>query len=377
VIYFDNNASTPISPVVRSAIMSAMEDFVGNPSSDHDSGRRIRQAVEQCRTSLGAWLKTDAESIVFTSGATEANSASILGATSRPKSARIITTPVEHPSVLRAVEYAENQGCEVHHVRVLPTGLLDVEHLEALVRSQDDVVAVQWANGETGVIQPVDKVIQLARAVGAKVHVDAAQAFGKVPYHALGSLPDYLSLSGHKIHAPAGVGALAASGDSPVARLAFGGEQERGRRAGTENWLGIIGLGSAITDRLGNWDAHVSKMRRLQDLFECGVVDRIPGAQIVGADSVRLPNTSNVLFRGVDGQALVAQLSARGVSCSQTSACSNHRPEPSYVLRAMGYSEEEAYSSVRFSFSPLNSSHEVESVLAHLEEISANLRSFI
>jgi len=365
-----------MSRAVKDAVRGAMEHLVGNPSSDHDLGKEVRKRVEQCRTNLATWLGTQPENIVFTSGATEANNLSLSYGPQGCRSARIVTTPIEHPSVLRVAEKLESEGCKVDLVRVLESGVIDLDHLRALLSDPVDVVSLQWANGETGVVQPIDDIIHLCRDAGARIHIDAAQAVGKLPVNMKNIGPDSFSLSGHKFHAPPGVGALVTSADQSVGSLILGGGQERGRRAGTENWLGIIGLDAAVGDRQDHWGQDMSQMKRLRDRFENETRRRFQFSDIVGVDSKRLPNTSQVAFVGLDGQALVAQLSARGVFCSQSSACSSQRPEPSYVLRAMGCDEDKAYSAVRFSFSPLNTLDEVDWALDMIEECIEALRCF-
>jgi cysteine desulfurase len=270
----------------------------------------------------------------------------------------------------------EKHGVEVIYLSVDRDGRLSPSELDAAITPRTSLVSVQWVNNETGVIQPVEEISEICQKHGVLFHSDAAQAVGKVNID-LSALPvDFLSLSGHKFHGPQGVGALHVRNQKLLSPIIFGGPQEGGLRPGTENLPGIVGIGKAAEIRHERLDQTLAKLRALRDQFEQQVFEKVPGVEINGDHENRVCNTTNILFRDVDGQALVARLDMKGIRCSQSSACTNMHPEPSYVLRAMGFSEKRAYSSVRFSFSEQNSEEEVEYAVTHLAEICKLLRDF-
>ena len=326
------------------------------------------------RFSLASLLGCGPASILFTSGATEANS-TVLRSFSGPGK-RIVSTEVEHSSVLAALDWSAREGTEVVLLPVGRSGLLDPDDLRRAIAEETALVSVQWVNSETGVVQPVEEIGRLCAEAGVPLHTDAAQAAGKRPV-SLRDLPvDYASIAGHKFHAPAGVGALYLRAGAPLRGLLNGGDQESGLRAGTENLPGIAGMGCAARIRAGSLRQTMTRLGDLRDRLEREIMDRCGGVTVNGDSRSRVRNTTNLLFDGVDGQALVARLDQRGVRCSQSSACTNQRPEPSHVLRAMGLSEEEAYGSVRFSLSVLNDEEEVEAASAAVEEEVNRVRAF-
>ena len=372
-VYLDNNATTPPLPEVRAAVLKALGAF-GNPSSSHEAGERARQQLRVARISLASLLGCGPASILFTSGATEANN-TVLRSFSGPGK-RIVSTEVEHSSVLAALDRSAREGTEVVLLPVGRSGLIDPDDLRRAIAEETALVSVQWANSETGVVQPVEEIGRLCAEAGVPLHTDAAQAAGKLPV-SLGDLPvDYASIAGHKFHAPAGVGALCLRAGAPLRGLLDGGDQEAGLRAGTENLPGIAGMGCAARLRAGSLRQTMTRLGDLRDRLEREIMDRCGGVTVNGDSQSRVRNTTNLLFDGVDGQALVARLDQRGVRCSQSSACANQRPEPSHVLRAMGLSEEEAYGSVRFSLSVLNDEEEVEAASAAVEEEVNRVRAF-
>jgi cysteine desulfurase len=350
----------------------------GNPSSAHASGDRARDYVMQAREALAELVGADPMQLIFTSSGTEANNTVFASFTRQHRKIRpkFITTQIEHSSILKMCEHLEELGAEVVYLPVNRNGHLSIEDLEAAITPETVLVSVQWVNNETGVIQAVPQIAELCRKRGVPFHTDAAQAVGKLTFE-LSQLPiDFLSLTGHKLHGPQGVGALYARNRRALRPILFGGPQEDGLRGGTENVSGIVGLGKAAAIRRERLEMYRQKTRDLRDRFEQRLRKLVPGAEVNGETENRVCNTTNLLFRDVDGQALVAQLDMIGIRCSQSSACTNQRPEPSYVLRAMGLSEEEAYSSIRFSFCEQNTAEEADYAADKIAEICQRLRGF-
>ena len=373
-IYLDNNATTQPLPEVRAAVLNAVGGAFGNPSSSHAAGERAREQLRNGRSSLASLVGCEPATIIFTSGATEANN-TVLRCFSRPGT-RIVSTVVEHSSVLAALERIGREGSEVVLLPVGRGGIIDVDDLRKEIARETALVSVQWVNSETGVIQPVKEIGRLCLAAGVPFHTDAAQAVGKLPVK-LRDLPvDYASIAGHKFHSPPGVGALYLRDTAHFTGLMAGGDQESGLRPGTENVPGIAGMGYAASLREDCLRETIAHLAGLRDLFESEIMDRCAGVSVNGSRRIRVCNTTNLLFDGVDGEALVARLDQRGIRCSQSSACTNQRPEPSYVLRAMGLSEEEAYGSVRFSLSVLNDEEQVRAAAAAVAEVAARIRAF-
>ena len=373
-IYLDNNATTQPFPEVRAAVLNAMGGSFGNPSSSHAAGDRSREKVRNARSSLASLLGCDPGSIVFTSGATEANNTVIRSFSGAGK--RIVSTAVEHSSVLAALERVEGEGSEVLLLPVGRSGIVDPDNLREAIAPETALVSIQWVNSETGVIQPVEEFGRICSEAGVPFHTDAAQAVGKLPVN-MRELPvDYASIAGHKFHAPPGTGALYLRRSAELKGFLYGGDQESGMRPGTENVPGIAGMGCAAGIRAGSLPETITRLGSLRDQFEGEIMDRCAGVSVNGGLAIRVCNTTNLLLDGVDGQALVARLDQRGIRCSQSSACTNHRPEPSHVLWAMGLSEEEAYASVRFSMSVLNTDEEVTAAAAAVAEVVAQIRAF-
>ncbi|MGI6416603.1 MAG: cysteine desulfurase family protein [Thermoguttaceae bacterium] len=373
-IYLDNNGTTRPLPEVCQAVMEAMGPSFGNPSSDHAAGNRARRIVAQARHHVAALLGGRSDQIVFTSSGTEANNLVILSAAVPP--ARIVSTRVEHSSVLRTLEVLQQRGVEVVFVPVDGTGCVELDSLEKALRKETSLVSIQWVNNETGTIQPIDEIAELCGRSGIPLHTDAAQAFGKVPVRVQELSIDYATVTAHKIHGPQGVGAVYARNPARLSPMLFGGPQEAGLRAGTENVPGIAGFGKAAECRSANQPAAQAALAALRDQFEQRVCQLVPGISINGDPSRRVCNTTNLCFHGLDGQALVARLDLQGVRCSQSSACTSQRPEPSYVLRAMGLSEEDAYASIRFSFGLFNTEEEIDIAVATIRDLCTELRGF-
>lgn len=349
-IYLDNAASTRPLPIVRDAVFRAMDVDFGNPSSAHGAGRRARQSVEDARDQIAGLVGADRSNVTFTSGGTEANNL-VLRHCDAAGYNRIISTTVEHSSVLGILDSLAKRGVESHLLDVDANGRINLDDLKKLPVDSQTLVTIQWANNETGVIQPVQEAADLVTRRGGTFHCDAAQAVGKLPIDFAHSSIDCLTLTAHKLHGPQGVGALISKPRFRPAPLLLGGSQERGDRVGTENYPGIIGFGVAAEHRTATMRTFARHTRALRDMFESRLRDALADVRINGATADRACTTGSMTLPGVDGQALVAQLDARGIRMSQSSACTNMRPEPSYVLRAMGLSEDDAYSTVRYAMS--------------------------
>ena len=365
-IYLDANATVRPLDCVVEAVVGAMREAWGNPSSEHANGIAARRVLTRARDAAAALLPgINPEGVVLTSGGTEASNTVLAAA--GPDSTLIVSA-VEHPGTMRPAERARNRGANLIVVPVDAEGQADPDAFaQAALRAQTRrvYVSVQWANGETGVVQPVAAISAAIDEVRPEtiIHVDAAQAVGRiriaVPPGVTGC-----SFSGHKLHGPQGTGVLAvgSGADANIAALISGGGQERGLRSGTQNVAGAAGLDAALEARATNFEEAVERMRALRDRFETRILGALPHVMVNGGNGrvPRIPNTTNLRFPGSDGMWLVAQLDAAGIRCSQGSACSSGRPEASYVLRAMGIDEENAYASVRFSFSILNTKEEVD-----------------
>lgn len=358
-IYLDNNATTAIHPDVLSVLESALRDVFGNASSIHKEGQTARRMIENARESVAHLIGATARDVVFTSGGTESNNAAIFGATNRDLRCHIVTTSIEHPSVAEALrDYSD-----VTRVAPSRSGLVAAEDVLAAIRDDTRLVTVMMANNETGVVQPVEAIGAHCRARGIHFHVDAVQAAGKIPIDVEVIQCDTLALSAHKLHAPKGIGALYVRRGVAMDAHVVGGAQERRRRAGTENVPLAAAFGAAAA--LPSASAQIAALR---DRFE----ERIRASLDVvinGADVRRLPNTSNVTFRGADGEGIVIALDLSGVAVSTGSACSSGRVEPSPVLLAMGLTPDEAKSTVRFSLSRFTTAEEIEQVAALLIEL--------
>ncbi|MDX9722738.1 MAG: cysteine desulfurase family protein [Myxococcota bacterium] len=374
-IYLDNNATTAVSTAVRLGIDRYYDELAGNPSSPHSPGNRARMLLEQAREEVGALIGVGAEHMVFTSGGTEGNNAVIRGARALGLR-RLVGTAVEHPSVLRPLEAMVDEGLELVLLEVDAEGLVSPERLGEALLPGPALVCIQWVNSETGVVQDIAALGAICREASSMLLVDAAQAVGRMRIE-LSRLPvDFLTFSGHKLHAPHGIGALFVRSPRLFPSWLWGGEQEAGLRAGTQNVEGAIGLGIAARERREGLDAAITQLSRTRDLLEGECLERIPQTRVNGSRRSRVCNTCNLHFAGVDGQAVLAQLDALGVYVSQSSACSSHRVEPSYVLCAMGLSESEAFASIRFSTSVYTNDAHIADAVEALAQVIARLRAF-
>jgi len=375
-IYLDNNATTAVAPEVLEAMLPFLRERYGNPSSIHAFGGDVARDVERAREQLAALLGAESPTeILFTSCGTESDNTAILSALEAYSERRqFITTRVEHPAVLSLAHHLERKGYEVVRVGVDRDGLLDLVELRAALSPRTAIVSVMWANNETGVVFPVEELARMAHEVGALFHTDAVQAVGKIPIDLRRSAIDMLSLSGHKLHAPKGIGALYIRRGTKFRPFLIGGHQERNRRGGTENVPGIVALGAAAELARRHLTEEQTAVRALRDRLENGILERIPDVIVNGHRERRLPNTSNVSFEFVEGEAILLLLDQVGICASSGSACTSGSLEPSHVLRAMGVPFTYAHGSIRFSLSRYNTAEEIDRVLAELPRIIARLR---
>lgn len=372
-IYFDNNATSPLLPEVLEAMRPVLEGGFGNASSIHREGQRARAAVEQAREQVARLLNARASEIVFTGGGTESDNTALHGIL-RPGD-HLITSAIEHHAILNGAEFEKKLGCEATFLPVDGQGLVNPCDLRKALRPNTKLISVMMANNETGVLEPVGELARIAQEAGICFHTDAVQASGRVPVdvEALGC--NLLSLSGHKLHAPQGVGVLYVRRGTMIRPLLVGGRQERGRRAGTENLAAIVGLGKAAElARLWLEEGGASRMAALRDRLEQGIAAAVPQTRINSSAAPRVPNTSNIVFECTEGEALVIAMDLKGVALSTGSACSSGSIDPSHVLLAMGLDDTRARASVRFSLGRQNTAEEVEQVLALLPEAVAHLR---
>ena len=376
-IYLDNNATTRLDPVVLDTMMPFLTEHYGNPSSIHGFGDPVRKAIEQARNQVATLLGAEhATEIVFTSCATEANSTVLLSAVEAlPDRRTLITSAVEHPAVLEVCEHLERLGYTIHRLGVDGCGRLDLAAYEALLSDDVALVSVMWANNETGTLFPVEQMAQMAKARGILFHTDGVQAVGKLPINMAQSAIDFLSFSGHKLHGPKGVGALYVRRGTRFRPLLRGGHQERGRRAGTENAAGIVGLGMACELAELHMPMLTGPIQALRDQLQAGLLAKIPCARVTGDPEHRTPNTLNIAFDYVEGEAILLMLNQLGIAASSGSACTSGSLEPSHVMRAMGIPYTAAHGSVRFSLSRYTREREIEQVLTHLPMIIERLRA--
>jgi cysteine desulfurase len=372
-IYLDNNATTPVLPEVFEAMRPYFGDQFGNASSIHHHGQQTRAAVEDARESVAALLGCRASEIVFTSGGTEADNLAVAGLAGAGD--HIITSSIEHHAVLLACKHLEEVGVEVTVLPVDGRCLVDPGDVRRALRSNTKLISVMMANNETGVLQPVEEIGKIAAEAGVCFHTDAVQAAGKIAIEVKRIGCQALSISGHKIHAPQGVGALYVRKGTPLQPLFYGGRHERSRRAGTENVPGIVGLGKAAKvakDALDRGDDK--KMAAMRERLQQGIFAQVEEAGLNGDGAMRVPNTANIHFGHVDGEALVIALDLKGVAVSTGAACSSGAIEASHVLLAMGLRPDQARASIRFSLGKQTSAEDIDFALALVPETVARLR---
>ena len=374
-IYFDNNATTAVAPEVFEAMTPFLTRLYGNPSSIHTFGGQVMAHIDTARERLAALLDAQPSELIFTSCGTESDNAALRSALyTNPQRDKLVISLVEHPAILNVALDLERQGYHVERIPVDANGRLDMEKAQEAIDDRTAIVSVMWANNETGNIQPVRELAELAHKHGALFHTDAVQAVGKVPMDLSEGWVDFLSLSGHKLHAPKGVGALYVRRGVRFHPFVLGGHQETGRRAGTENVASVVGLGMAAELATKNINHENTVVRTLRDRLESGLVSAIPNTRVNGDIKHRLPNTTNISFEYIEGESILMLLDQYGICASSGSACTTGSLEPSHVLRAMGLPYTAAHGAIRCSLSRYNTADEVEFVLEKLPPIIARLR---
>lgn len=375
VIYLDNNATTRVAPEVVEAMMPFLGGYYGNPSSMHRFGGQVGRHLSEARAKVAALLNAQPEEIVFTSCGTESDSTAIRAALeAHPDRKHVITTRVEHPAVKNLCEHLSKRGYRVTSVPVDRKGRLDVDYLLKELSDDTAIVSVMWANNETGVLFPIEELAAEVTGRGITFHTDAVQAVGKVPIDLARTPVSMLSLSGHKLHAPKGIGALYVRKGTRFAPFLIGGHQEHGRRGGTENTASIIGLGRAAELAADMLETENTRVRTLRDKLENGLLEVVPCAAVNGDVASRLPNTTSIGFDSVEGEAILLMMDEFGICASSGSACTSGSLEPSHVLRAMGVPYTSAHGSIRFSLSIYNTEAEIDLVLDKLPPIIERLR---
>jgi cysteine desulfurase len=374
-IYFDNNATTQVAPEVLEAMEPYFCQRYGNPSSMHSFGGQVKKEVERAREKVASLLGAHPDEIVFTSCGTESDNAAVRGTLeSYPGKNHFVTTRVEHPAVWNLCPYLRQKGYRVTEISVDRKGRISLDEVRSSLTDATALVSVMYANNETGVVFPIEEIGRIVKARGIPFHTDAVQAVGKVPLDMSKSTVDLLSLSGHKLHAPKGIGALYVRRGTKLAPFIIGGHQEKGRRGGTENVPYIVGLGKAAELAEQRMAEETTRVRMLRDRLEKGILERVPNVLINGDTEHRLPNTCSLSFEYVEGESILMMLNDLGVCASSGSACTSGSLEPSHVLRAMGVPFTAAHGSIRFSLSIYNTEEEVDFVVQHLPDIIEKLR---
>jgi cysteine desulfurase len=375
IIYLDNNATTRLDPAVIEEMLPFLTKYYGNPSSGYGFAATARKAINLARERLAALLGCEPTEIVFTSGGTESNNSVINSAVQfEPRGQHLITSAVEHSAVLRPCQDLEKVGCNVTFLGVDQHGNLDLTELEGAIRPQTALVSIMWANNETGVVFPIEKIADICRKKGALFHTDAVQAIGKIPMRLRDTAINFLSLSAHKFHGPKGVGALYIKRRTKFNPLIAGGGQENGRRGGTENVASIVGLGKAAETALNYLAEGKCNIRSMRDRFEKSVVETANGVSMNGAGAVRLSNTSSLSFEGIESSAALLLLDRQGICCSAGSACRTGSQEASHVLLAMNPSGDGARRSLRFSFGRFNTDAEIDRAIEVVPKVIEKLR---
>lgn len=372
-VYLDNNATTMVDPQVFEAMKPYFCDLYGNPSSMHEFGGQVMHAVDKAREQVKDFLGArDAKEIIFTASGSEGDNMAIRGVLEANKNKKhIITTKIEHPAVLNVYKYLEKQGYDVTYLDVDSKGNLDLNQLAESITDETALVSIMYANNETGVILPVEKAAKIVKAKNPKIkfHSDAVQAAGKIPLDVKNTDIDLLTIAGHKIHAPKGIGALYIKTGTLLPAFVIGGHQERGKRAGTENVPYIVGLGKACELAQKSLDYEMTEVKMLRDKLENGILDSIYNAKVNGSTSNRVPNTTNIGFQYIEGELILLHLSDLGICASSGSACTSGSLEPSHVLKSMGVPFEALHGSIRFSLSRFTTDDEIEYTLKVLPDV--------
>jgi len=376
-VYFDHSATTPVHPAVAEEMMQYITGNFGNPSSVHSFGREARKAVEAAREKVARGIGARTEEIVFTAGGTESDNMAIRGVAraNRERGNHIITSAVEHHAVLDTCKALEKDGFRLTVLPVDEHGLVRVEEVAGAIGDQTILISIMHANNEVGTVEPVGEIGRLARERGVLMHTDAVQSIGKIPVRVADLQVDFLSLSGHKIYGPKGVGALYIRGGARWQPIDFGGGQERKRRPGTENVAGIVGLGKALELAVADLDEARFRLAKLRDRLLRGVLDKIPRVRLNGHPTLRLPNHVNLSFELIEGESLLLSLDMQGIAASSGSACASGSLSPSHVLTAMGIPHAIAHGSLRLTLGQDNTEADVEYFLTALPPIVERLRS--
>jgi cysteine desulfurase len=375
-VYLDNNATTQVASEVLEAMLPYFHDYYGNPSSMHSFGGQVAKKIRDARLQVASLLGASPEEIVFTSCGTESDNAAIRSAlATHPEKRHIVTSRVEHPAVKSLCANLATQGYKITELAVDKSGLLDMEQYAESLTPDTAVVSLMWANNETGVTFPVEKAAELAHERGILFHTDAVQAVGKGAIDMQKNRIDLLSFSGHKLHAPKGIGVLYIRKGTRFSPYLIGGHQERGRRGGTENTPSIVGLGMACELAGRHLEQENTEVRRLRDKLEASLLARIPNSRVNGDLQKRLPNTTNISFEFVEGEGILLLMNEHGICASSGSACTSGSLQPSHVLRAMGVPFTMAHGSIRFSLSIYNTEAEIDFVIEKLPPIIERLRS--
>ncbi|MDO9212670.1 MAG: cysteine desulfurase NifS [Methylococcales bacterium] len=375
-IYLDNNATTKVDHAVVDAMIPYFLEQYGNPSSIHKFADGVARGIKQARGQVQALIGCEHDSeIIFTSCGTESNTTAILSAIKcQPNRKGIITTTVEHPAILGVCEQLEKEGYTIHRLPVDKCGRLNLDSYQKMLSENVALVTVMWANNETGTIFPVVEMAEMANAAGVMFHTDAVQAVGKIPMMLADTKIDMLSISGHKLHAPKGIGVLYLRRGVRYRPLLRGGHQERGRRAGTENTASIVGLGKACELALQHIEYENTQVKAMRDKLERGIIEAVPHSFVTGDLNNRLPNTTDIAFEYIEGESILMLLNKAGIAASSGSACTSGSLEPSHVMRAMDIPYTAAHGTIRFSFSRYNSMADVDAVLNVMPSIAATLR---
>jgi len=380
-VYLDNNATTPLHPEVKKVMMEAMDIF-GNPSSLHHIGRQSKELVDQARAKIADFIGADPEEIIFVGSGSEANNTVLSSMTCTPhescqlfrKEPAVITTTIEHPCILETAKCLRDRGSKVLLLNVKEDGKVDVEQYKNSISDQTSLVSIMMANNETGTIQDIKMLADIAHEHGALFHTDSVQAVGKIPVNVKELGVDFLSMSGHKIYGPKGIGVLYVKKGVGYCPLIRGGHQERGRRAGTENTLGIIGLGKAIEMRALEMESEAKKLMGLKSKLKQGLIDNIPDIRFIGNQADCLPGTVNVSFDGAEGEAILLYLDLDGIAVSTGSACASGSLDPSHVLLAMGLPAEVAHGSIRISMGRHTTAEEIDYMIEKLTHSIGKIR---
>ncbi|RKY06767.1 MAG: cysteine desulfurase NifS [Planctomycetota bacterium] len=375
IVYMDNNATTRVAGEVIEEMTPYLGRLYGNPSSMHSFGGQVGKKIGRARERIASLLGCRPEEIIFTSCGTESDNAAIKGTLEMAGGKRtVVTTRVEHPAVLSTCREMEHHGYNIVEISVDKNGRLNLDELESSLNEDTAIASIMYANNETGTVFPIERIVSMVKSKGIVFHTDAVQAVGKIPIN-LAELPiDLLSLSGHKLHAPKGVGVLYVRKGTRLAPFMVGGHQESGRRAGTENVPGIIALGKACQLAGENIDDENTRIRKLRDRLEKGILATCPDSMVNGDTQNRLPNTTNISFEYIEGEAILLMLNRFGICASSGSACTSGSLEPSHVLRAMGVPFTAAHGSIRFSLSRYNTQNEVDFVIEKMAPIVNRLR---